>query len=225
MSESENYDDESKNVVSDVKVFVGGIPYSSTEDNVRTYFEQIGEVVNVEIPQNPKGSSRGFALVEFKNPDSAKLAISKLHDTELDGRSIVVRPDGQRTPRTRDNRRGGRGGGRGRGGSRGGGRGGNRHSDDRRPPRSRSPPAHRPGFQVYVNNFPWSTTWQDLRELFSKYGEVAHASVVRDGSGRSRGFGSVRFVREEDMLAAIDGLNDTEYNGRTLTVRKDRYQE
>jgi RNA recognition motif-containing protein len=35
----------------------------------------------------------------------------------------------------------------------------------------------------------------------------------------------VRFVREEDMLAAIDGLNDTEYNGRTLTVRKDRYQE
>jgi len=224
MSEQEIYDDESKNVVSDVKVFVGGIPYSSSVDDVRAYFEQIGEVVNVEIPQNPKGSSRGFALVEFKNPDSAKAAITKLHDTDLDGRTIVVRPDGQRTPRTRDNRRGGRGGGRGRGSGRGRG-GGNRHSDDRRPPRSRSPPAHRPGFQVYVNNFPWSTTWQDLRELFSKYGEVAHASVVRDNSGRSRGFGSVRFVREEDMLAAIDGLNDTEYNGRTLTVRKDRYQE
>lgn len=220
--------DDSKNEVSELKVFVGGIPYTSTQDELKKHFEAVGEVVSVEIPQNENGNSKGFALIEFSSAEAAESAIEKFNQSTFGERKIIVRADGNRGPRRDNPRRGGRGGrgGRGRGsrgGGGGGGRGGNRSFAA--PARSRSPQAKRPGYQVYVNNFPWSTSWQDLKDLFSTYGEVAHASVVRDQQGRSRGFGSVRFVKEEDALAAINGLNNTDYNGRVLTVRKDRYQE
>jgi len=78
------------------------------------------------------------------------------------------------------------------------------------------------GLQVVVHNLPWSTTWQQLQDIFKEW-KVERADVVYDSWGKSRGFGTVRFTSKEDADAACAKLNNTDVEGRTITVRLDRY--
>ena len=74
--------------------------------------------------------------------------------------------------------------------------------------------------KIYVGNLPFSTTDDDLRDLFARHGEVSSASVVMDReSGRSRGFG---FVEMETASAevAITALNGRDMGGRSLRVNE-----
>lgn len=73
--------------------------------------------------------------------------------------------------------------------------------------------------KVYVGNLPWSVDSDQLREMFEPHGEVRSANVVVDRlSGRSRGFGFVEMSTEEQAHQAIQALNGSEINGRSLTV-------
>ena len=77
---------------------------------------------------------------------------------------------------------------------------------------------------LYVGNLPFDTTSDDLREAFGQYGTVSRAQVVSDReTGRSRGFGFVEM--EDGGDAAIDAMNGTEFQGRTLTVNEARARE
>ena len=74
--------------------------------------------------------------------------------------------------------------------------------------------------KLYVGNLPWSTTEEDLRELFAPIGATQSAILITDReTGRSRGFG---FVELEDEAAdqAISQLNGTEYGGRQLKINE-----
>ena len=74
--------------------------------------------------------------------------------------------------------------------------------------------------KIYVGNLPFTTTDDDLRDLFARHGEVSKASVVIDReSGRSRGFG---FVEMETASAevAITALNGRDVGGRSLRVNE-----
>ena len=76
---------------------------------------------------------------------------------------------------------------------------------------------------LYVGNLSYSTSQEQLRELFEAYGEVISANVITDrDTGRSRGFGFVEMVNEDEANAAIDALNGQEVDGRTLTVNEAR---
>jgi RNA recognition motif-containing protein len=75
---------------------------------------------------------------------------------------------------------------------------------------------------LYVGNLPFSTTSDDLANLFSKVGEVTSAQVVTDReTGRSRGFGFVE-MSDEDARKAIEELGGTNLAGRPLTVNEAR---
>lgn len=72
--------------------------------------------------------------------------------------------------------------------------------------------------KLYVGNLPFSTTEDDLRELFSQYGEVVSVRVITDReTGRSRGFG---FVEMEDASQATQALDGTDFGGRSLRVNE-----
>jgi RNA recognition motif-containing protein len=74
---------------------------------------------------------------------------------------------------------------------------------------------------IYVGNLSFEVTDEDLRQLFTSYGEVESASVVKDRfSGESRGFGFVEMPAKKDADAAIAALNGTEQKGRTITVNE-----
>ena len=93
------------------KLFVGGLPYSTTEETLKAHFEQVGEVVSVKIIVDKEtGNSKGFGFVEMTTPEKAAEAIEKLNETEVDGRSIRVseaRPQEKREFKPRNNFSGG----------------------------------------------------------------------------------------------------------------------
>ncbi len=74
-----------------VKLYVGGIPYSSTNASLKAYFEQIGPVEDASILQDKMtGRSRGFGFVTMANDADAEKAVSSLHDQEFEGRKLTV---------------------------------------------------------------------------------------------------------------------------------------
>lgn len=76
---------------------------------------------------------------------------------------------------------------------------------------------------IYVGNLPWSTAEEDLRSAFEAYGEVSSAKVITDReTGRSRGFGFVEMPDNGAAQSAIDGLNEKDFEGRTLRVNEAR---
>ena len=80
--------------------------------------------------------------------------------------------------------------------------------------------------KLYVGNLAFSTSSQDLQELFAQAGTVESASVVEDReTGRSRGFGFVEMASKEEGTAAIEQFNGKEVNGRNLTVNEARPRE
>ena len=75
--------------------------------------------------------------------------------------------------------------------------------------------------KLYVGGLPYSITEDRLEELFSAHGTVESAKVITDRmTGRSRGFGFVEMSSQEEAQAAIDKLNGTDLEGRSLTVNE-----
>jgi len=75
----------------DNKLYVGNLPFSTTEDDLRSMFAQAGTVVSVSlIKDRDTGRSRGFAFVELSNQAEAEKAVSLFNNTPLDDRTIKV---------------------------------------------------------------------------------------------------------------------------------------
>lgn len=80
--------------------------------------------------------------------------------------------------------------------------------------------------KLYVGNLSFSTSSEDLQQLFSQVGTVESATVVEDrDTGRSRGFGFVEMASKEEGEKAIEQFNGTDLNGRNLTVNEARPRE
>ena len=132
-----------------MNIFVGSLPFSLEEAELKGFFEEYGEVTSARIITDKfSGRSKGFGFIEMPSEEEAKKAIEELNGAEVDGRTIVVNEsiekpkDGTRRPggfnrggggfnrgggdRGGYNRGGGDRGGYNRGGSGGGDRGGNR---------------------------------------------------------------------------------------------------
>ncbi|MCC6236371.1 MAG: RNA-binding protein [Dehalococcoidia bacterium] len=100
------------------RIYVGNLPFSAREDEIRNLFGNYGEVITVVLPTDREtGRPRGFGFVEMSNEDAQK-AIDALNGTDFGGRTLNVN-----VAREREDRRPGGGGGGGYGGG-GGGYGG-----------------------------------------------------------------------------------------------------
>jgi len=89
-------------------IYVGNLSFNASDDDVRSAFEQYGEVTSVNIIMDREtGRSRGFAFVEMSDGENAKEAIDNLNGAAISGRNVTVNE-----ARPRENR----GGGGGRGG-------------------------------------------------------------------------------------------------------------
>lgn len=114
-----------------MNIFVAKLSFDTQSEDLKEVFEEFGAVTSANVITDKfTGKSKGFAFVEMENDDEAKKAINELNDSELDGRTIVVKKAEPRESRDNGGRSGGggygggnRGGGYG-GGNRGGGYGG-----------------------------------------------------------------------------------------------------
>jgi RNA recognition motif-containing protein len=74
---------------------------------------------------------------------------------------------------------------------------------------------------IYVGNLSWTMTDEDLSSLFTQYGSVTSAKILKDKmNGRSKGFGFVEMEDDEAARTAISNLNETEVQGRKLIVNE-----
>ena len=82
------------------------------------------------------------------------------------------------------------------------------------------------GAKIYVGGLPYSASEEQLSDLFTAHGSVASARIITDKfTGQSRGFGFVEMNTDDDAKVAIEALNGTQMDGRTLTVNEARPQE
>lgn len=82
------------------------------------------------------------------------------------------------------------------------------------------------GNKLYVGSLPYSTTEQQLSDLFGQHGVVQSAKVITDRfTGQSRGFGFVEMSTDAEAQKAIASLHGTDFGGRTLVVNEARPQE
>ena len=79
---------------------------------------------------------------------------------------------------------------------------------------------------IYVGNLPFSTTDDDLNQLFSPFGSVSSARIIKDKfTDRSRGFGFVEMDNDEEAEKAIAEVNGSSLEGRLLKVSEARPRE
>lgn len=77
--------------------------------------------------------------------------------------------------------------------------------------------------KLYVGNLPFTTTDQELNEIFTQSGKVISAKVIIDrDTGRSKGFGFVEMATDDQALNAVSQFNGAQLNGRPLTVNEAR---
>ncbi len=82
------------------------------------------------------------------------------------------------------------------------------------------------GNKLYVGGLPYSVTEGQLEEIFSAHGTVQSARVISDRmTGRSKGFGFVEMGSDAEAQKAIEALNETQLEGRSLTVNEARPQQ
>lgn len=86
-------------------LFVAGLSYSTTSDQLEKHFSEIGQVNSAQVIMDKyTNQSKGFGFVEMSNENEAKLAMDKINGTVLDGRTLVVK---EAKPREDNANRGG----------------------------------------------------------------------------------------------------------------------
>ncbi|CAI2172995.1 15532_t:CDS:2 [Funneliformis geosporum] len=199
------------------KVFVGNLAFSTTEQTLAEFFNETGKVIKANIIT--RGTrSLGYGFVALETDEDAKKVVEILNKQELDGRQInveVAKPknenisgdnnveindstavtDAPATNGTNEN--------------------------------DHTPPKRRGGYLktgepsktvVFVANLPFAIDDEGLKEIFKDY-EVTSAHVVYRRGGRSKGFGFVELVDEEEQKKALEGLKDVESEGRILVIK------
>jgi RNA recognition motif-containing protein len=77
--------------------------------------------------------------------------------------------------------------------------------------------------KLFVGSLPWAVDDQGLEDLFKGFGDVTSAKVIMDReTGRSKGFGFVEFADDDAAKAAMDKLNGSDLQGRTIVVSEAR---
>merc|ERR1712167_14330 len=170
-----------------------------------------GTVKSCDTGTVRNGRTRGWAIVTMNTEAEADHCINSCNGADLDGRPLNVRLDAK--PEKGGKPAGG-------GGNQGGGGARSRGGD----PALEGKVECSTGLQVVVRNLPWSVTSEMLRGTFEQIGTVTDASVIYHAdSGRSKGWGTVRFSKPEEAQDAIARFGGVELAGRPMTVMMDRF--
>lgn len=190
------------------KIYVGGLPPSVEESDIRMVFSSFGKIRNVDLKQ-------GFCFIKFASKDSSDLVIASNLQLKMRGQFIKIARARKDTTDIRDgnNNSGGDGSGSD-----------DEHVSRRRSKVSGSDPnitlrqrwGGQPGCRLYVGNLSPSVTEVDLISLFCVYGEVRFCFLcTKDKYAR---YGFVELNSKKCAEDAIKGLSGYKYKGRELKV-------
>lgn len=185
------------------QLFVTNIPYSADWRDLKDLFKEVGPVVRADIHMSG-GRSRGTGVVLFENAGDAKAAIDQLNGYNWNGLYLEVRED---------RFAGGRGAAAPRAPF------ASRFEEDTGSEFTKGTRGNgQPSETIYVDNLPWSTTNQDLLDLFGTIGTVEQAEIKYLRNGKSAGSAVVKFAETQSADDAVGRLNKYNYGNRDLSV-------
>ncbi|KAL7489711.1 hypothetical protein ACHAW6_015435 [Cyclotella cf. meneghiniana] len=174
----------------DVSIYVGNISFESGEDDIRSAFAAHGEVKRITLPTD-KITGRPRGFAFVQMTNAAETAAAIAALNESEmGGRTIYVSESLPKEKVVDNKKKYK-----------------RHAPEES------------GTKIYVGNLNFDTTAETIQEAFQKYGEVKECFMPVDYDGNPRGFAFIS-MEEEDAVKAIDALNQTELDGRTLTVNK-----
>ncbi|KAL6981187.1 Small ribosomal subunit protein cS22 [Sarracenia purpurea var. burkii] len=175
------------------RLYVGNIPRTVNNDELRRIVEEHGAVEKAEVMYDKySGRSRRFAFVTMKTVEDANAAVEKLNGTQIGGRGIKVNITEKPLPTL----------------------------DLSLLQAEESQFVDSP-YKVYVGNLSKTVTSEMLKTFFTGTGKVLGAKVSRlPGTSKSSGFGFVSFSSEEDVEASISSLNNALLEGQKIRVNK-----
>ncbi|KAI0912419.1 RNA-binding domain-containing protein [Ustulina deusta] len=212
------------------QLYIANLPYTVGWQDLKDLFRQAarnGAVIRADVHLGPDGRPKGSGIVMFESADDARSAIQQFNGFEWQGRLLEVRED-----RFANSAGSSGGGGYGRGGFGGGrGGGGGPYEQNTAPAATAAPnpftdhatSGNEPSDTIYVRNLPWSTSNEDLVELFTTIGKVDQAEIQYEPSGRSRGTGVVRFDSQTTAETSITKFQGYQYGGRPLGLSYVKY--
>jgi multiple RNA-binding domain-containing protein 1 len=189
-----------------LSLFVKNLNFDTTEEKLKSTFEQIGAVRSATIAKkkNTKTSgkdkdkaflSMGFGFVEFVSTAHAHDALRKLQNVEVDGHRLQLKLSqrGESAPTTET-------------------------ATGKR--KTAAPEVSlAPSTKILVKNLAFEAGPKDLRQLFSTFGQVKSVRMPKKFDGTHRGFGFVELVTKQEALNAYKALADTHLYGRHLVMQ------
>ncbi|XP_073542357.1 DAZ-associated protein 1 isoform X2 [Phyllobates terribilis] len=178
------------------KLFVGGLDWSTTQETLRSYFSQYGEVVDCVIMKDKTtNQSRGFGFVKFKDPNCVGTVLASRPHT-LDGRNIDPKPctpRGMQPERTRP-----------------------REGWQQKSPRTESNKSNK----IFVGGIPHNCGEAELRDYFKRFGVVTEVVMIYDAEKqRPRGFGFITFEDEQSVDQAVN-MHFHDIMGKKVEVKR-----
>lgn len=230
------------------RLYIGNLNYDLTDEELEAAFAPLGEVVSAAVVRHgDSGRSKGFGFVEMTSLEDAKAAVSKLNDTDLKGRQMLVsgakaekpRRDRESRPPRGEGREGGgherrsrEGGDRpprrdGRSGGdrerRGGGRGGRSSEERIEKPTRQVQPAEIPvvtGTKLSVTNLNKEASDVDVTDLFDGIGEVTSTSPISVNGDSATGELVVEFSEVSAAQKAVEVIDMKFFMGHQLSVKE-----
>ncbi|SPO32385.1 related to HRP1 - subunit of cleavage factor I [Ustilago trichophora] len=185
------------------KMFVGGLNWDTTEDSLRRYFSQFGEVGHCTIMRDQlTGRSRGFAFLNFVDPKAVNTVMVREHylDGKIDPKRAIPRPQ-------HNNNHGGHQGGGGMGGGYGGGGGGGGNYSAQEQ-------------KLFVGGLPTTVTPESFRRFFEQYGTLLNCTCMMDReTGKPRGFGFLTYA-EDSALERVLSTRPIVMDGKEVDVKR-----
>ncbi|XP_012815270.1 DAZ-associated protein 1 isoform X2 [Xenopus tropicalis] len=177
------------------KLFVGGLDWSTTQETLRSYFSQYGEVVDCVIMKDKTtNQSRGFGFVKFKDPNCVGTVLASRPHT-LDGRNIDPKPctpRGMQPERTRP------------------------REGWQKGPRTENSRSNK----IFVGGIPHNCGETELREYFKRFGVVTEVVMIYDAEKqRPRGFGFITFEDEQSVDQAVN-MHFHDIMGKKVEVKR-----
>ncbi|GAO51882.1 hypothetical protein G7K_5973-t1 [Saitoella complicata NRRL Y-17804] len=191
-------------------LFVRSIPYSVTSEALEAFFSDIGPIKStVIITDQESGKSRGFGFVRFAMKEDATRAMEELKSKKLEGRALKMEVAERRQRKDEDGEKKDKVVKVREDVVKAQNRAVQKKNDQDKDLRPR----------LIVRNLPWSVrTPAQIQPAFEPFGTVKEVSIPRGRGGKMSGFGFVEMGSREEAEKAVEGVNGTEIEGRTVAV-------
>ncbi|KAG2496116.1 hypothetical protein HYH03_005719 [Edaphochlamys debaryana] len=174
-------------------VFVKNLPAEIGDNELMKMAAEHGDVTSAVVMKDDKGGSKGFGFINFKDAEAAAKCVEALNDKEMGGKTVYAGRAQKKTEREAMLRQ---------------------KAEESKQERY----LKYQGMNLYVKNLSDEVDDEGLRELFSTCGTITSCKVMKDSTGKAKGFGFVCFTSHDEATRAVTEMNGKMVKGKPLYV-------